>query len=361
MIEYENLKKANQPFFESYQKKYLEVLDSGKFILGEQVQIFESAFAAYCGTSHCVGVGNGMDALTLALRSFGFPAGSEVIVPSNTYVATIFSIINSGLKPVLAEPDIGTYNIDPLRAEELIKENTVAIMAVHLYGKCCNMDEMKRLGEQYNLRIIEDCAQAHGASFKQRKAGSFGDFGAFSFYPTKNLGALGDGGGLTTNSEYLFKKILQLRNYGSEKKYYNDVVGVNSRLDELQASFLLIKLAALENINTHKRKLADLYQKGLKADFIKPLIDDEFQDVFHIYNIRHPRREQLREYLLKNGIQTEIHYPVPPHRQKALQEIFKNHQYPISEEIHATTLSLPISFMHTEDDVLYVIDKLNAF
>lgn len=361
MIEYENLRKLNEPFYKAYRENFENVLNSGWFILGEQVKQFENKFAAYCGSNHCIGVANGLDALTLALKTFNFQPNKEVIVPSNTYIATILSILNCNLKPVLVEPDITTYNIDPGKIEDAITENTVAIMVVHLYGKCCAMDKINMIAKKKSLRVIEDCAQSHGAMLKDKKAGTFGDFSAFSFYPTKNLGGLGDGGSLNTNSEELSTIARKLRNYGSEKKYYNEFIGVNSRLDELQAAFLSVKLEHLDAINSHKRNLASLYQKNLKDDFIKPQVHPDYFDVFHIYNIRHPKRDKLKAYLLQHGVGTEIHYPIPPHQQMALQGIFKTNNYPISEEIHATTLSLPISFFHKEGDVLKIIEVMNKF
>jgi dTDP-4-amino-4,6-dideoxygalactose transaminase len=261
----------------------------------------------------------------------------------------------------LVEPDINTYNIDPACIEEAITSKTVAIMVVHLYGKCCDMDPILQITKEHGLKLIEDCAQAHGATYKGRRAGSFGHYGAFSFYPTKNLGALGDAGALVTSVEDLYLQARKLRNYGSEKKYYNDVIGLNSRLDEIQASFLNIKLKYLDLINSHKRKLAEIYFKEINDSFIKPVVDSDYVDVYHIYNIRHPRRDQLREYLLKENIGTEIHYPVPPHKQNAMVGLFENKHYPISTEIHNTTLSLPISFFHTEADIIKVVEVLNRF
>jgi dTDP-4-amino-4,6-dideoxygalactose transaminase len=361
MIEYENLGKSNQPFLEEYSKKFQKVLGSGWFILGEEVKNFEKAFASYCGTEYCIGVANGLDALTIALNAFSFPKGKEVIVPSNTYIATILAILNSGLKPVLVEPDISTYNIDPDLIEETVTKNTVAILVVHLYGKCCDMESILSIAKRNNLRIIEDCAQAHGARFKNQKAGAFGEFSAFSFYPTKNLGCLGDGGSLNTNSTELAKKVTMVRNYGSEKKYHNDVIGVNSRLDELQAAFLNVKLPYLDAINNHKRKLASIYSKNLKDEFVKPVSHPDYFDVFHIYNIRHEQRDKLKLYLEKNDIKTDIHYPIPPHKQVAMKGIFSEDHFPLSDLIHSTTLSLPISFCHTEEDILKVVDVLNKF
>lgn len=361
IIEYENLKKANLPFMDQYREAFNRVMESGWYILGESVRQFEQEFADYCGTRYCCGVANGLDALILALKSFGLEDGDEVLVPSNTYIATILAIVHNRLKPVLIEPDIRTYNMDPHRMEEKISSRTKAVLVVHLYGKLCDMEAIGAIAKKHDLRIVEDCAQAHGASFKGRKAGAFGDFGAFSFYPTKNLGALADAGALTTNEETLFQQVQALRNYGSQKKYYNEVVGFNSRLDEMQAAFLSIKLAWLDRINEHKRKLAGLYLNGLKQDFIKPLVQEDYYDVYHIFNVRHEKRDALREYLAARGVKTEIHYPVAPRDQKAMKGILDDQPSPLAEEIHATTLSLPVSFFHTENDVTQIIGIMNAF
>lgn len=360
MIDYENLGKLNQPFFEEYKKAFNSFLKSGWFILGKATSNFEQEFAKYNDSEFCVGVASGLDALILTLDAFGFPKGSQIIVPSNTYIATIIAIVRCGHVPVLVEPNIKTYNIDPDRIEEKITGKTRAIIPVHLYGKVCQMDKIKQIAEKYDLNIIEDSAQAHGAMFKDKKAGTFGT-GAFSFYPTKNLGALGDGGAILTNNEKLVEKIKKLRNYGSEKKYYNELVGYNSRLDEIQAAFLSIKLKRLDEINRHKRQLAKIYLENLKGDFIKPIVENNFYDVYHIFNVRHEKRDRLKEYLLKNGIKTEIHYPVPPHKQKAMQDLIKEQCFSISEEIHNTTLSLPISYCHTKEDIYKVIEVMNKF
>lgn len=359
MIEYESLGRLNKSFEEEYLQCFKDLLASGWYILGKQVATFEEEFAQYCGTKHCIGVASGLDALMLALRSFDFPAGSEVLVPSNTYIATILSILQCGLKPVLVEPDIRTYNIDPLKIEEKITCNTKAIMVVHLYGKACDMDPIMQIANKYELPVIEDCAQAHGAMYKGQKVGTFG-IGAFSFYPTKNLGALGDAGAITTNDPDKNDLFRALRNYGSKIKYQNDYIGYNSRLDEIQAALLSVKLKYLDRINLHKRTLAAIYLKELKDDFIKPNVSSEYFDVYHIFNIRHPRRDELKEYLLKNGIKTDIHYPIPPHQQKAMAGIIEG-DYPISEEIHKTTLSLPVSFGHTSDEINKVIEVMNRF
>lgn len=360
MIDYENLRKANEPFFEEYRQAFSSVLESGWFILGGAVKRFEGEFAAYCGAKHCLGVANGLDALILCLRALDLPKGSEVIVPSNTYIATILSILQCDLVPVLVEPDIRTYNIDPTRIEAAITPQTKAVMVVHLYGKACAMGPITTLTAKHGLALIEDCAQSHGATYQGKMTGTFG-YGAFSFYPTKNLGCLGDGGAVTTDDEAFARSIAMLRNYGSEKKYYNEVVGYNSRLDEVQAAFLSVKLRRLNEITEHKRRLAALYQQGLKKDFILPDVHPDFFDVFHIYNVRHPKRDALKEHLLANGIKTEVHYPVPPHQQQAMAGVLLKGEFPISEEIHATTLSLPISFCHSTQDVERVIEVMNAF
>ncbi len=360
MIEYENLSKANQPFFDAYRKRFNDVLESGWYILGESVKHFELEFASWCSSNHCVGLASGLDALYLSLKAFDFPKGSEVIVPSNTYIATILSILQNQFTPVLVEPRLDTYNINPELIEQHITSQTKAIMVVHLYGKCCEMEPILQLAKKYNLKVIEDCAQAHGAMYKDQQIGTFGEFGAFSFYPTKNLGCLGDGGAITTNEELLADQIKTLRNYGSRVKYVNEVVGINSRLDEVQAAFLSVKLEKLHDINNHKRQLASLYQQHLKNDFIKPEVHADYHDVFHIYNIRHEKRDELRAFLLNNGIKTEIHYPIAPHKQKALSGIVSG-AFPVSEKIHATTLSLPISYFHTEEDIYKVIEVANQF
>ncbi len=361
MIEYENLNKLNQTFFEDYKTAFDEVLKSGWFILGKKVIEFEKEYAAFCQTKYCAGVANGLDALNLSLRSFKFEKDSEVIVPSNTYIATILAIVENGLQPVLVEPTIESYNIDTNKIEEAITPKTKGIMPVHLYGKVCEMDKIMAIAKKHNLKVIEDCAQSHGAKFKGKLSGSFGHAAAHSFYPTKNLGALGDAGAVTTNDELIYENIKTLRNYGSKVKYENSVVGVNSRLDEIQAALLLVKLKRINEITEHKRKLAAIYLKELKSDFIKPRVHPDHFDVYHIFCIRHPNRNELKEYLLKNDVKTEIHYPIAPVDQLAMQGILKNKNTPIAREIHNTTLSLPISFFHTENDIHKVIELMNAF
>jgi len=362
MIPYENLKRLNTPFINKLKQGFDKVLDNGYYILGLELEAFEKEYAAWHNIPYCVGISNGLDALILSLKACDIPEGSEVIVPSNTYIASILAILNCQLVPVLVEPDLATYNIDPDKIEEAITPNTKAIMVVHLYGKCCQMDKILAIKEQYNLFLIEDCAQAHGATFKGTLAGTFGGFGAFSFYPTKNLGALGDAGAVICDDETHKNTLMQLRNYGSERKYYNDIIGYNNRLDEMQAAFLSAKLPYLKEMNAHRNKLAKLYFDNLNDQFILPVQDADYYDVFHIFNIRHPKRDDLQNYLAEKGIGTVIHYPVAPHQQKALAGVKGlKKSYPIAEEIHKTTLSIPCSFCHTEDEIVEVIEALNNY
>lgn len=360
MIEYENLGKLNAPFYEEYQQSFNNMLQSGWYVLGQNVEKFEKEFSRFTNTNFTVGVANGLDAITIGLKALNLKPGDEVLVPSNTYIATILSIIHAGLNPVLIEPDIQTYNINPSLIEKNISKKSKAIIVVHLYGKACEMDPILSICKKYNLKLLEDCAQSHGALYKGKMTGSFGDFGCFSFYPTKNLGALGDAGAIVCNDDVLAERVKQLRNYGSNKKYHNNLIGFNSRLDELQAGFLRIKLKALTKITKHKRMLANTYLSNLNNNFIKPLINEDFYDVYHIFNIRHKKRDELRNYMLKHGIQTEIHYPVAPNKQVALKNIIVN-DYPLSNEIHNTTLSLPISYFHSKEDILKVCEVMNEF
>jgi len=362
MIAYEDLKKVNENFTGLFQKQLIAFLDKGWYVLGEEVKRFENQFAEYNSSPYCVGVANGLDALILGLKVFDFKVGSEVLVPSNTYIATILSILNCGLKPVLVEPTLEDYLIDVNKIEGLINKKTVAIMPVHLYGKSCNMSAIMKLADEYGLKVIEDCAQAHGAEFDGKKVGTFGDVGAFSFYPTKNLGAIGDAGAILLKDITLFEKIKALRNYGSEKKYYNKYQGLNSRLDEIQALFLNIKLPYLDSINLHKQNIAKIYDKYLNNKFIIKPKTNEFlhQNVFHIYPVRTQYRNKLKLYLSEKGVNTEVHYPIPPHQQEGYRQVLKGN-YPISELLHKNLLSLPISYINTEDDILKICRIINSF
>ena len=361
-IPYENLTLANHSMFDEIQTAIRSVVEKGWYILGSEVQNFEKDFSNYVGAPYCAGVASGLDALIIALKTLGLPSDAEVIVPSNTYIATILSILQEGFKPILVEPDIRTYNIDPKKIEAAITPKTKAIMVVHLYGKACQMDEIEAIAKKHGLALIEDCAQSHGAKFKDQMTGTFG-IGAFSFYPTKNLGAMGDAGAITANDANTDEKIRMIRNYGSKIKYFNEVVGMNSRLDEMQAAILRVKLKYLNKITEHKRKMAEVYFQELSSlsDLILPQVSQDFFDVYHIYNVRFNRRDDLKKYLLEKGIGTEVHYPVPPHQQKALFGKLEQVQFPISEEIHKTTLSLPISYAHSLNDIQEVCLSIRAF
>lgn len=359
MIEYDNLRLVNKKLFTKFKKNFEGFLESGWFVLGSQVENFEKEFSKYIKTKYCIGVASGLDALILAIDAFKFPKNTEIIVPSNTYIATILAILRNGFVPILVEPDINTYNIDPSKIEQKITKNTKAILVVHLYGKVCEMDKITSIANKYDLKIIEDVAQAHGAMYKEKTAGSFG-IGCHSFYPTKNLGALGDGGAITCDNKNFMDTIKSLRNYGSSKKYHNELIGYNSRLDEIQAGFLSIKLKMLDDINNHKRKLATIYLDNLTNKVTKPIVSKDNFDVYHIFNIRCKKRDELRQYLLENNIKTEIHYPVAPHRQKAMSKILCG-DFPISEEIHNTTISLPISYFHSSDDIFQICQVINKF
>ena len=350
MIEYENLLNTNSIYFRELEKAATNVIKGGWYVLGKEVNLFEVEFAKFIGTKYCIGVANGLDAITLSIEALSLPKESNILVASNTYIATILAILRAGHNPILVEPNINTYNIDPTKIEDSINEKTKAICVTHLFGKCCRMDEICKIANQYDLKVIEDCAQAHGAKLKGQTAGSFGEAGCFSFYPTKNLGGFGDGGAITTNSEELKNKLLHLRNYGSLKKYKNKYIGLNSRLDEIQAALLRVKLKYLGDITAHKRKLAEIYFDNLPNWLKLPMRNKDELDVFHIYPVRHKRRDELRSYLLKNGVKTEIHYPIPPHKQKAMEEILWG-SWPIAEIHHKTELSLPISYGNTPEEI----------
>lgn len=359
-VAYENLQKANYQFVEQYQTKFQNVLASGWFILGKEVEKFEQAFASYIGMKHCIGLASGLDALILALQALDLPPKSEVIISANAYVACILSILKADLIPVLVEPECSA-NLDVNKIEEKITANTSAIMPVHLYGYPCEMEPLLNLANKYRLHIIEDCAQAHGATYFDRKVGTFGTISAFSYYPTKNLGALGDAGAALTNDDSLAMKLRALRNYGSHTKYHNDYIGINSRLDEVQAGFLNVKLPYLDEINDHKRMLGNIYNQCLDERYQKPKHRAGSNSVYHIYNIFHDKRDELRAVLKEHGITTDIHYPIPPYRQKAFKGMFDENAYPISDRLHATTLSLPISYAHSAEDIEYVCEIMNKY
>lgn len=333
------------------------------YIEGVEDENFEKAFAEYCGVNYCVGTGNGLDALMLALKALEIGAGDEVIVPSNTYIATALAVTYVGATPVFVEPDIRTYDIDPKLIEEKITKKTKAIMPVHLYGQPCDMDAIAAIAEKYNLYIVEDCAQAHGATYKGKRIGSFGDAAGFSFYPGKNLGALGDAGAAVSNKKSIADKIRALGNYGSDYKYHHIYKGNNSRLDEMQAAFLSAKLPHLDKINEERRRIAEKYLEKIdNPKIILPYVIDGVEPVWHIFAIRCNVREALEKHLNDNGIGTNKHYPIPMHMQKCYEDLgIREGELPIAEEISKTELSIPMYYGMTEEEVDYVIDKINEF
>ena len=345
MINFLDLHAVNLRQADVYHAVLDRVLDSGWLVLGKETQAFEAEFADYCGATHCVGVANGLEALFLVLKAWGIGSGDEVIVPSNTYIATWLAVTQVGATPVPVEPDIDTYNIDPTQIESAITAQTRAIIPVHLYGQMADMDAIMLLAKKHGLLVLEDAAQAHGATHYERRAGSMGDAAAFSFYPGKNIGALGDGGAVTTNDVKLAEKISTLRNYGSQVKYHNEVCGYNSRLDELQSAFLREKLPFLEADNGHRNIIAKLYSEGLNEikELTLPKVSERYGHVWHLYVVRHPDRDALQKRLTELGVGTMIHYPIPPHLQPAYCDLgISEGMLPISEMIHREVLSLPI-------------------
>lgn len=341
------------------------VFDSGWYILGKQLESFEQEYADYIGTGHCVGVGNGLDALKIALKALGVKEGDEVIVPANTYIATVLAVSSVGAVPVLVEPNDDTFNIDPLKIEEKITSKTKAIIPVHLYGLSCEMDKIMEIAQKHGLYVIEDNAQAAGAEYKGRKTGSWGHINAHSFYPTKNLGCIGDGGAITTNDEKLAHQVRLLRNYGSAVKYENEVLGYNSRLDEIQAAVLRVKLAHLDEWNEERRFLASAYFEKLASINELALFDHNSivskEHVYHLYVVRAKKREQLISHLLQRGISTAIHYPIPPYRQQVYQGEFSATDYPITDRMSQEILSLPFYQGLSIEDLERVVEEIKAF
>ena len=366
MIKFLDLKKINEPYEIAFQEKLKSVLDNGWYILGNEVKEFETNFANYCGAKHCIGVGNGLDALVLIFKGYiqlgKLQKGDEVIVPANTYIASILAILQADLIPVLVEPKLETYNINPDLISQKISSKTKAILAVHLYGQLAEMDTINIIARKFNLIVVEDAAQAHGAVKNLKlETDNLQSASAYSFYPGKNLGALGDAGAVTTNNTKLANVIYSLSNYGSETKYYNDYIGVNSRLDELQAAFLNVKLPYLDAENEKRRIIAKRYLSEIKNDkIILPFYDNLSNHVFHLFVIRTEKRTELQTFLLDNGIQAMIHYPIPPHKQKALVS-FNNLSFPLTEKIHDEVLSLPISPVLTMVEVDYIIKIVNQW
>ena len=365
MIPFLDLQKINLRHSQAFENVLHGVLQKGWFILGENVTAFENAFAHFCGTKYCIGVANGLDALILILEAYKemglMKDGDEVIVPANTYIASVLAISKAGLKPVMVEPDAHTYLTDPLKIEAKLTANTKAILPVHLYGQLCDMDQINSIAAKFGLKVIEDSAQSHGALYNGKRSGNLGDASGFSFYPGKNLGALGDGGAITTNDVELATILKALRNYGSHVKYKNLYKGINSRLDELQAAFLNIKLPVLDSDNQRRREIAENYLTNISnAHIILPRIGNSESHVWHCFTVRTANRDAFQSYLTNNGVQTVIHYPIPPHKQPAYTEL-ASEEYPISEDIHHTIISLPISPVMSNEDVMKVIELVNNF
>ena len=375
MIKFLDLQKINAQYQEAFQQKLKSVLDKGWFILGDEVKTFEANFADYCGTKHCIGVGNGLDALVLIFKAYlqlgKLQKGDEVIVAANTYIASILAILQADLVPVLVEPKLETYNINPDLISAKITPKTRVILAVHLYGQLAEMEAINTIASQNNLLVIEDAAQSHGAVLGNRQKAegknkndatpNLSNAAAYSFYPGKNLGAVGDAGAITTNDDELAKVLFALRNYGSEQKYYNEYIGINSRLDELQAAFLNIKLPNLDADNDYRGTIAKRYLLEIKNEkIILPTWDLSSNHVFHLFVIRTEKRDDLQTYLKQNGIETLIHYPIPPHQQNAFAE-WKSLSFPVTEKIHREVLSLPISPVLTNEEVGFVIQILNEY
>lgn len=357
-----NISKMHQDIMQEIDGAFDSVVRGSIYIMGSELAAFEEEFAEYCGVQHCIGVGNGLDALHLILRAMDIGEGDEVIVPSNTFIATWLAVSYAGATPVPVEPDEKTYNIDPARIEAAITKNTKAIMPVHLYGQPADMDPIFEIAARHNLKVIEDAAQAHGARYKGKRTGGLGDAAGFSFYPGKNLGALGDGGAVTTNDAELAARVRQLRNYGSQIKYSHEFKGFNSRLDEMQAAFLRVKLRKLDEWNGRRKVIAEMYLKGLAdlSDLTLPYVPDWADPVWHVFVVRTSKRDQLQKYLEYQGIQTLIHYPVPPHKQGAYKEM-SYLALPLSERLHNEVLSLPMGPTIKNGLIKEVLNKIKGY
>jgi dTDP-4-amino-4,6-dideoxygalactose transaminase len=361
-IPFLDMKSPYQELQEELDTAYRRVMTSGWYILGHEMEQFEQEFAAYCETKHCVGVGNGLEALHLILRALGIGPGDEVLVPANTYIATWLAVSYTGAVPVPVEPDERSYNLDPLRIERVITERTKAILPVHLYGQPADMDPIMELAKRHGLKVVEDAAQAHGARYKGRRVGNLGDAAGFSFYPGKNLGAFGDGGSVVTNNGEIAQKVRLLRNYGSPMKYRNEIKGVNSRLDEFQAAFLRVKLRYLDDWNRRRKQMSVLYSESLvDLTLGLPYVQQLTEPVWHLYVIRTTERDALQKHLLQAGIGTLIHYPVPPHLQPAYVELaYTSGAFPISEKMSQEVLSLPMGPHLKQEDVEKVVAAIKS-
>lgn len=361
MIPFLSLYPINERYRSEIDAAIKRVLDHGWYLLGQEITDFERQFAEFCGVRHCIGVANGLDALNLIIKAYGFGPGDEIIAPANTYIASILAISQNGCMPVLVEPNPQTMNIDTEQIEAKITPRTRAIMVVHLYGQAVQMEKVWTLAKKYGLKVIEDSAQAHGALYQGRRTGSLGDASGFSFYPGKNLGCLGDGGAVTTNDDDLAEKVRALRNYGSHKKYENLYKGVNSRLDEIQAAILAVKLKYLDADNQKRREIAKYYREHITNPLIElPQTPDEMSHVWHLFVVRSSHRNELQQYLQERGIGTQIHYPIPPHKQRAYAE-WNDLSFPIAERLSSEVLSLPISPVLSQEEMEYVVERINCF
>ena len=361
MIKFLDLKKVNDRYLNEIKNSFAMVLESGMYLNSKAVDTFEQEFAQYCGTKYCVGCDNGLNALELIIKAYGVGIGDEIIVPSNTYIATIWAIMHNGCTPIFVEPSEITMNIDVEKIEEKITPKTKAIMPVHLYGQSVQMEKIWELAQKYNLKVIEDSAQAHGAIYKDKRVGSLGDASGFSFYPSKNLGALGNSGCITTNDKELADKVRALANYGAKERNHHIYNGTNSRLDEIQASILSVKLKYLDSDNSRRREIAKFYRENIKNDLVKlPETYDEMAHVWHLFVVRVDNQERFRQYLLDNEIQSAIHYPIPPHKQEHNKE-FSHLYLPISEKLHKTVVSIPMSPVLEDFEIEEVIKVINKY
>lgn len=361
-INFNQLDRGYLKYKKRYDEAVIQVLESGWYILGERVRKFEGEFANYLGVEHCIGLNSGLDALTLAFRALDIGEGDEVIVPANTYIASVLGITENGATPIFVEPD-EYYNLDANKIENKINKNTKAILVVHLYGHAANMGKIKNIADRHNLFLVEDCAQSHGAKFDGKTTGTWGDIGCFSFYPTKNIGAFGDAGAVATNNEILYEKIKILRNYGSKKKYKNEVLGVNSRLDEIQAALLSVKLSHYNDLRRERAEIANAYLRGIKNISIElPALRNNAEHVWHLFVIRTGNRDVLKKFLNEKGIGTQIHYPIPPHLSKAYQYLgYSKNDFLITERCADECLSLPLFEGMTEEEIEYVINVINGY
>jgi len=365
MIKFLDLKRINKEYKEEFIQKFENILDKGWFLLGNELEEFEKEFAKYCGSKFCIGVGSGLDALKLIIKAYKelgkFKKGDEIIVPANSYIASALSISDEGLKPVFVEPDENYFLINPTEIEKHITEKTKAIMVVHLYGQTCDMERIRKIAKKYNLLIIEDAAQAHGAEYRRKKAGNLGDAAGFSFYPGKNLGALSDGGAITTNDYELAEVIRALRNYGSKEKYKHIYKGINSRLDEIQSAFLKIKLRKLDDKLKRRREIAKFYLENINNPEVKlPEVRDIREHAWHLFVVRVKNQKKFMEFLKKKGIETLIHYPIPIHKQKAYKE-YNNLSLPLSEKLCKEIVSIPIYGSLTKNEVEYIVKTINQY